>query len=181
MKTITDVKGRCRIDDEGHWIWTGANIDGKHPRVVGPDHTRGGTYTQTGKRAVWHMVKGRPIPAGWRVYSTCNVPLCLNPNHIACGPGTEVGQHWRETGVHKNSIAHKLANRKTSRARSTLTDEKAAEILASNESGAALCRRLGVSRNQVDKLRRGRPQAIQPLGGLFSGLLAANDRGVRRA
>lgn len=180
--TLDDIKDRCHIDDDGHWIWKGALSDGR-PRIWAPDHTKPGSpmASQTGRRAVWHVSTGQAIPRRWRVFGTCELGNCLNPKHMECGTTTEWGEQLRSSGAYKGSMSRQSAARKTGRARSVLTHETLQEILASNETGRALAARLNVSEQTVSKARHGRLVCFDAVGGLFSGLVAANDSNRRRA
>lgn len=170
---LEDIRQRCFIDeDTGCWTWRGAKDDKKYPRVWAPNHTKPGSpmETQTGRRAVWHLSTGKPIPHGHRVYGTCSNPLCLNPAHMRCDPGPEWGAHMSKSGVHK-TIRRTISARTIGRKRSILTDAIYAEIIASPESGLALSRRLGISRQTISRARRGKMSAFQSVGAPLSALI----------
>ncbi len=177
------IKNRCRVDDDGHWIWQGALSNGKWPRIFAPNLAKPGwpMETQTGRRAVWQMHTGMAIPDGWRVYGTCEYDQCLNPNCMKCGPASDWGQQLRVTQKYKGRANRQAASRSVGRRRSVLTEESYMEVLTSNESGRALARRLQVSEQTVSKARNGELVCFQPVGGLFSGLLAANHNNRKRA
>lgn len=170
--TLDDIKGRCFIDEAGCWLWRGALTEGKWPRVHAPDHTKPGSpkMTQTGRRAVWHVVTGKPIPKGWRVYGTCGCDACLNPAHMECGTTAKVGQHSVRTGRFKNSPARIAANRKSGRSRALLTPEQIAEIQESAEFNRVWAERLGVSTQTISRARLGRMRSFQTAHP-FSGLM----------
>lgn len=181
--TLDDIKDRCHIDDDGHWIWKGAVSEGKWPRIWAPDHTKEGSpmESQTGRRAVWHVCTGKAIPTGWRMIGTCEVDSCLNPKHMKCGTTADWGAQVRKSGIHTGSVRHQTASRQTGRKRSVLTPETFQEILSSNETGLALASRLGISAQTVSKARKGQIKCFEATGGLFTGLMAANDSTRRRA
>lgn len=178
---IEDIRARCRIED-GHWIWTGATSDG-HARIWAPDYTlhAGEMRTQTGRRAVWHVKTGKPIAAGWRVFQTCTMPGCIAPHCVEARPVSKQGEIVAASGKLKGRISRIKANRATGRTRSHLTPELIAEIQGSNEKGQQLAARLDLCRTIISKVRRGKALAFEPVGGLFSGLLAANSESARRA
>lgn len=126
--------------------------------------------TQTGRRAVWHLSTGKPIPNNHRVYGTCSNRQCLNPAHMKCGPSTEWGAHKSASGVHK-TIKHQIGARKAGRARSVLTPETYEEILTSSETGIAIAARLGVSMQTVSRARNGQMTCFQSVGDMFSSLI----------
>lgn len=175
MRTIDQVRGACRIDDiTGCWVWTGATDKGQ-PKIYAPDWTNrdGALTTQTGQRAVWHMLNQHAIPTRWRVYSTCRTARCLNPEHLKVGSQKQWGRDSAAWGALRGDIRVQVRNRRTGQARSDLTPETYAEVLTSKEKGVEIARRLDVSESTVSKARRGTIVCFQPIGGMFSGLLAA--------
>lgn len=178
---LADIRERCRVED-GHWIWVGAFSRGV-PRIWAPDFSKGGKMSsQPGARAVWHVKTGKPIPAGWRVFATCEVDGCIAPQCIACQHPAERGAQIAATGVLKGSIRHRVNSRKTGRARSKLTPELIERIKTDPEKGYVLAQKLGISKSTVSKVRKHGVPAFEPVGGMFNGLLlAANDTGRRAA
>lgn len=173
--TLDDIKDRCRIED-GHWIWAGASTRGI-ARIWAPDFTRhaGGMRSQTGTRAVWHIKTGKAIPTGWRVFITCDRPGCIAPKCLICQDPSERGQEVSASGVLKGSIRHRVNSRKTGRARSKLNPELIAFIKTSPLNGEQVAARTGLSRTTVSKVRKHGVPSFEPVGGIFTGLLAAND------
>jgi hypothetical protein len=179
-KTLKDIEDRCRMVD-GHWLWAGAMSDG-WPRVYAPDYVKGGRQlSQPGRRAVWHVVHRKPIPDGWRVFGTCDEPTCLNPDHIACEPPAKRGEKVAASGKWKGNIRKIAASRAAGRKRSHLTPEMIEYILSSPKTGKALSEELKIGRTIISNARRGKARAFMPVGGLFTGLLAANDSKRRSA
>jgi hypothetical protein len=180
--TLDDIKDRCRVEGE-HWVWAGALSAGV-PRVWAPDFTlHGGEFrSQTGNRAVWHVKTGKAIPKGWRVFGSCDVALCMNPECMTCEPPAARGRKVAASGKLKGQIKRIVANRAIGRKRSVVKDERQlAEIITSAETGVAIARRLGVPRQTVSKARTGQLLAFAPVGGIFTALLASSDsqrRGV---
>lgn len=172
---LEKVRERCYIDeDTGCWLWRGAVSQGKWPRVYAPDHSQEGSplKTQTGRRAVWHLFTGKAIPNGWRVYGTCTEDACLNPQHMKCGPTSELGSFIAKSGEWKGVPARIKANRLIARTRAKVTPDMVSEINQSNEKGLDLAQRLNVSDTLVSRVRRGASgKCWQPMGGVFSGLM----------
>lgn len=125
---------------------------------------------QAGRRAVWQMATGKSIKDGHIAYTTCLNGMCVNPDHIACGTGAELGRFTAKVGRYKGQPARILANYRIGRQRSTLKPEHYVEIQLSPESGLAIGARLGYSRSVVSKVRRGHPMVHRPRGALFMGL-----------
>jgi len=181
--TLDDIKDRCRIDeDTGCWIWTGAKSGG-WPRIWAPDHTlhAGELRTQTGRRAAWHIKTGKPIPSGWRVFGTCTQRDCCNPAHMVCEPTAKQGAKVAASGRLKGRIARITANRSTGRRRSHIDAEARKSIRDSNERRDVLAARHQCSPQTISRIRAGKDLAFQPVGGMFSALLAANENNRKAA
>lgn len=180
MKTISEIKGRCRIDDDGHWIWAGALWEG-FPRIYAPDPARGGIMrTQTGARVVYQMKTGKPIPEGLRAFAKCGRMACVRPDCAVIGTTKEWGEAISATGRHKKQMHRILANRRNVAKSVKVTPEIAAEIIARTEPYHVIAADLGLCEETIGLVKRGKKPLLRPLGGLFTGLLAANDS-TRRA
>ena len=138
----------------------GAILEAMEPALV----------SQPGRRAVWQMVTGKPIPNGWRVYGKCLNDHCLNFDHMSCGTVAEIGKFTAKVGRFKNQPNRILANRRIGLKRTTVTQERFDEILLSEESGVQISARTGISRTIVSKIRTGGMMVHRPAGGLFAGL-----------
>lgn len=66
---------RYKVDKNGCWIWTGAI----HKTGYGQVKWKG--KSTVAHRVVYELVKGL-IPAGLVLDHTCNVKLCVNPDHL---------------------------------------------------------------------------------------------------
>lgn len=165
MKTIDEIKGRCRIDEfTGCWNWAGAMVGGKSPRIWQTED--GKDKSMPGRRAAW-LALGRELPSGWRVYGTCDSLVCVNPAHMKAGLTAEFGAHTRASGKQKGNINRIKANRLTGRKRAALPAETVAEVISSNETGVALAARLGVAPATISGYRRHGLPCYEPVGGLF--------------
>lgn len=121
---IERILGRCRHDpDTGCLIWTGAVNDGNRPRVWVTDPKTGQRFVTTGRRGVWMAMTGKPVHNGWRVFGTCNDPMCMTPDHTRCGQAEAFAKHLRTTGLFKARPARIAANRATGRTRRKVLDE----------------------------------------------------------
>lgn len=174
MRTLEEIKGRCVITDDGHWLWRGSLRRDGRPNIYAPDFTRagGGLATQCGLRAVWHCVHQKPVPQGYRVYGACAEKACCNPAHIRCTSEVDYGAWLQRTGAFKGKTARILANRAINRHRAALTPEQIVYVQTSPKTGVALAEELGVSTSVLSKYRRGESIAVRADGGLFSGLIA---------
>lgn len=175
MKTLQQVKDNCLIDhgDDGleHWFWQGASSGG-YAVIYAPDFTRDKTgatsVVQRGRRAVWHLMKKKPIPAGKMVYNACQYASCVNPACLASGSRARYGQMIKKIGAWQNGMLRRLASQKGSLAFRKISPEAAREIQQSTESTQALADRHGVDKSTIIRYRAGQHAG---LGGLFSGLM----------
>lgn len=173
MKNLEEIRERCVITEEGHWLWRGALRPDGRPSIWAPDYTLGKMERQAGPRAVWHCSTERPIPENFIAYGTCSEKACCNPRCVACTTRVDYGKWLVKTGALKNQTRRILANRATSRTRSRMTPSLIAEIQASSETGRELAVRLGMLTTTISRARRGDYKAFTPTG-VFSGLGARN-------
>lgn len=171
--TLDDIKARCVITDDGHWIWKGAKSEGKYSRIWAPDYTKGGHKTaQPGKRAVWHLKNRKPLPDGWRVWSTCECDDCIAPGCVTAGPTAEWGAHMAKIGKHKTML-HRVASRRSAMERMALRPDQITMVQSDPRTGRELARALGVSEQTISRARTGRIVCHLPVASPFSGLMGA--------
>lgn len=172
MRTLEEIRERCHITEDGHWLWRGSLRPNGRPNIYAPDYTAGGKMqTQQGPRAVWHCSTGKPIPEGHRVFGGCDERTCCNPACMRCTTCSVMGANIAKKGTLKGQTKRILANRATNRARSVFTPEILLRIQASDESGVKLAKELGVSRGRVSRARRGELRSFQGVVcGVFAGL-----------
>lgn len=177
MRTLEEIKGRCFIDADGHWMWRGAKRKGV-PFVYAPNLARGGVMSaQCGYRAVYHCAKGVAVPEGYRVFNTCDNPACLNPEHIRCASDLAYGRYLRSKGRLKGQVRRILANRAIALKKAKVTPEMVSQILASPESCAKTGAAFGVSAFLVWRVRNGR-HPVKPAGaGGISTMVSVLTRG----
>ena len=178
MRTLEEIKGRCFIDEDGHWLWRGAKRANGVPFVYAPNHAQGGKMsTQCGYRAVYHCQHGKAVPEGYRVFNTCGNPACLNPDHIRTASDAAFGRHVRSKGVFKGQVRRIIANRAIALSRTKVTPEMVSQILASPDSCAKTGAAFGVSGFLVWRIRNGK-HPVKPAGaGGLSTMVSALTRG----
>lgn len=149
--------------------WESAKIKAAIVQVLDPVMT-----SQPGRRAVWNIATGKPIPNGWRVYGTCMDDACVSLDHMRCGSAVELGRFTVKTGRFRNQPNRIAANRITNLKRSSLTTELVDQILLSEETGVEIAARTGLGRTVISKVRTGAQVVHRAAGGLFAGLGARN-------
>lgn len=81
-----------KVPEAGCWIWVGtAGRYGKFFHEGRPKDAH---------RAAWLVFKG-PIPQGMRVCHSCDVPLCVNPDHLFLGTAKDNTLDMMKKGRHK--------------------------------------------------------------------------------
>lgn len=173
---IERILGRCRHDpDTGCLVWAGALSGGHWPRVYVTNPATGERTVTVGRRGVWMAMKGKAVPQRWRVFGTCNNPLCISPDHTRCGQPEAWGKHLQDTQHYKARPNRIAANRAIGQTRRKVMDEHM-HLVHSNLTLDAVAQAIGVNRSTVSRYRRSETvAAIQnnPFAGLFSGLVRA--------
>jgi hypothetical protein len=131
-------KRATAVPESGCWLWNGYTFDGRY-----------GGIERLGRRELAHRVAYElafgPIPDGIYVCHKCDVPLCVNPNHLFLGtPADNSGDM-----VRKNRQAQ------GTRARSAkLTEVDVAAIRSSPFGSWKLGRQYGVTKRAIVKIKR---------------------------
>lgn len=174
MRTIEEVQGRCRIDEEGHWIWTGSTRRGS-PNIHAPNFTAddtGKTCTvQLGRRAVWHIITGKPIRKGRQVYQTCGHALCLRPSCLACGTKADQGRMVSTSGRERGKENRIQAGRANCASQRKVTPTMHTRIMADLAIGVPVhivANKHDLHRDTIRRVRMGRSTAAaNPFAGLM--------------
>ncbi len=126
--------------DDECWIWTATRARGGYG-VFSVDNDRVLAHRWSYEHATG------PIPLGWCILHSCDVPACVNPAHLRAGTEAE-------------NVADKISRRRHQygehHPNARLTFAQVGEIRASTESQASLARRFGVSKNTINNIFRGR-------------------------
>ena len=171
MITLAEIKDHCFVDEAGHWIYRGAYSNGT-ARIYAPDYSKdpsGRRLTvQRGPRAIHHLKTGQPMLLGWRAWSCCDVPTCINPDCITAGPNRMYRAAMRRRTAGPVSVLRVLANRQNGEKQRKVTQAIANDILGSSDSNLALAARHSLSRETVARVRRGE---LRIPGNPFQGLM----------
>lgn len=123
--------------NSGCWLWIGSG-----------DRRGYGSFSYQGRsrsahRWAYEHYMG-PIPDGMMVCHKCDVPACVNPDHLFLGTNSDNMKDCYRKG--RNNFfwpPHKL------------TDAQSLEIRMSKELTCVLVKRYGVTRRTIQKTRRG--------------------------
>lgn len=150
----------------GCWLWTAA----KGRRGYGLINWRG--HMVPAHRASYAIFHGDP--GDQMVLHDCDTPSCLNPAHLHLGDAL---MNARESVERERRYCGERRSKR-------LRDEDVIEILASELPAAVLAKRFGVTRNIVNKIRRGeswRHIRDVPLSGLVQRQRALRGHGEASA
>ena len=129
--------------NSGCWLW-----DGPYYRAgYGIFCCRG--YAEKRAHRFFYEYYVGPIPDGLFVCHKCDVPSCVNPDHLFVGSNADNMADM----VHKGRSAD-LRGEKSSMAK--LTSAAVREILTSDDSGAVLAAKFGVARSTVNAVMSGK-------------------------
>lgn len=136
----------------GCWLWIGA-LDSHD---YGHFWMRG--EVMKAHRASWMLHKGE-IPEGLWVLHRCDVPGCVNPEHLFLGDRTANMQDMAAKGRQVFQIAPEKVRRGERSIRAKLSDSQAVVILhrlSRGERGSDLAREYGVSKATISAMKVGR-------------------------
>jgi hypothetical protein len=91
--------------DHDCWNWVGATFNGDLPRIRWSGLKKGESLSV---RSLMYVASGRKLTNRY-VRTICGNPLCLNPNHLTCGPRAEIQEIYVPNGVaYKGGPGYKL-------------------------------------------------------------------------
>lgn len=129
------------VPECGCWLWMGG-CDGHGYGGLDVDGKQ-----QSAHRRAWSLFRGE-IPKGMHVLHRCDVPCCVNPDHLFLGTPAD-------------NMADKSAKGRTARhfgednPASKLSADNVRAIRASSEKLKVLAARYSVGMSQISKVRRG--------------------------
>lgn len=136
-----------RSDDEC-WPWLGQLMQNGYGRISLGAKKLGGDGAH---RVSWKLFNNQEIPEKMVVMHSCDNPKCVNPKHLSIGTSKQNTQDMINKG--RRVIVAPVGNEN---GKAILNAEKVKLIRSSDESHAALARKLGVSPNCIRGVRIGR-------------------------
>jgi hypothetical protein len=94
--TLEWLRERCLISENGCWLWTMGREGGGYGVVSS------GGKRQKAHRLAWEIVNG-PAPDGLFVCHRCDLPACINPDHLFVGSHAENMQDMLSKGRGKHA------------------------------------------------------------------------------
>lgn len=131
---------KWKLAENGCWIWIGSSRD-----------TCYGGFTLDGKRqqahrVSWQLYRGE-ISNGQFVCHKCDVPSCVNPDHLFLGTHADNIKDSYDKG-RSNQQGERNGNRK-------LTSIQVREIRVSPQSCRALALQFGIGKSQIANIKTG--------------------------
>jgi hypothetical protein len=141
MKYQELIRESVKILDSGCWIWQ-RDKDGR-----GYGRIMVGGIRHKAHRLSFESFKG-PIAHGMHICHTCDIPSCVNPDHLFAGTAKDNVQDCKQKG--------RLNRAKGERnGRAKLSAPQVELIRQSKERNAALARQFGVSNVLIGLVKRG--------------------------
>lgn len=148
--------------NSGCTLWLGTVIKS------GYGHIAWQGKAQRAHRVSWELKNG-PIPNGLMVLHKCDVPTCINPDHLFLGTAGDnsrdmIRKRRSPTGARHGSRTHPESRRRGEAHRSSrLTEDDVRAIRRSTEPSAALARKYNFDLSQICKIRKGKVWAHVPM------------------
>lgn len=133
---------------DGCWLWTG-HVNGAGYGSPGPYRIAGNLVKQDAHRLAWLMKHG-PIPSGAHILHTCDVKLCVNPEHLYLGDGSRNVLDAQERGQKKIGSACSFAKLKHGDVIEVFS------LKAFGHSQQAIARKFGVSHATIHRILNGK-------------------------
>lgn len=132
------------VTESGCWIWTGAQ--GAY-----------GGLSQRGRhidahRASWIVHKG-DIPDGMRICHKCDVPLCINPEHLFMATAKENSVDMVRKGRHKKPSNYENVKRGEIHWNSKIKNSDVLKILSDPRPQAIIAKDYGVSQMCIQRIK----------------------------
>lgn len=137
IKTTFDVENHIKVPESGCWIWLGAWSRHDYGIV-----SLGKNKCKFAHRFSWELSRG-PIPDGLLVCHKCDVPACVNPDHLFLGTHRD------------NQIDCTRKGRSRFPLKLTADDIPEIRSLLRKESQSAVAARFNVSQSNISKIASG--------------------------
>jgi hypothetical protein len=138
---------KYEINESGCWMWTG----GTRPNGKGvpyPRHWNDCNKSIGAHRFSFELMHGA-IPQGMYVCHKCDIPLCVNPDHLFLGSHQD---NMQDMVAKKRSFVGRGENKK---GRAKLTNQQADQVKKMEMSQSKIAALFGVSQTTIGRIKRG--------------------------
>lgn len=156
-RPVTDIRKRFElkytpVTESGCWIWIASCRHGKYGQFrISKDPSKA---LHLAHRAAWILYRGE-IPYGMNVCHRCDVPCCVNPDHLFLGTYSDNMQdasvkgrlNWKQGEIRNLPVGEGHHSAK-------LSTQDIVFIRQSQESGVLLAGRYHVSPITISRIRR---------------------------
>ncbi len=153
MLTPSEFEEHCVPEpNSGCWLWLRGMARGGYGKQ------RMGKKTTTAHRASWMIYKG-PIPAGLYVCHRCDVPSCVNPDHLFLGTAYDNVKDRDKKGRGSQGQRHaklcaELRGEKHGMSKLCEKDiHNIRDLLSKGETLSSIGRRYGVNLSAIHKIK----------------------------
>lgn len=166
VRTIRDIKARCRIDDiTGCWHWSMAMThagkrSSRTPTVNVPAGLLGNSTRKTlaVARLSW-LLSGKPLPAGHVVWRCCVNDECCAPHHLRAGTKADEGAWMAASGHRRGNPARaavNVSNVEKTQALPTATVRNVEQALTAGQLQTEISAKFGVSLSTISRIANGK-------------------------
>jgi hypothetical protein len=122
----------------GCWLWAG------DLRSNGYGQFKVSGRSKRAHRVAYEIYKGT-IPPGMHILHKCDVPVCVNPDHLSVGSNRDNVEDCRAKGRHVHGVKHGCAK---------IDEDAVRDIRMGNLPRAEYAKMYGISLSQVDKIQK---------------------------
>lgn len=131
--------------NSGCWLWSGALTQTGYGQLM---ETKNGCHAQHRAHRLSYRLHRGPIPDGMFVCHRCDVPACVNPDHLFLGTHRDNMADMVKKGRHPRNGLPTSTRR--------LTPEAVASIRSREKTSAAYGAEFGVSAAHIRNIWRGK-------------------------
>lgn len=126
--------------NSGCWLWDGS-LTGQHYGAIQNDRHR----SLSAHRVSWEIHRGK-IPTGLCVLHKCDIPTCVNPDHLFLGTQSQNIADRNAKGRQSKGETHNKAK---------LTSEEVTQIREMRGSHRSIAERFSMSHTAIGAIKRG--------------------------
>lgn len=139
---VIDRIMRKTIKTDTCWLWQGSKGKMGHGQIICDRNVHERRFIQMTHRLMWEHVNG-PVPEGMCVLHRCDVPNCVNPDHLFIGTKADNSA---------DMVAKGRSKRGEDLPQTKLTEDQVRIIRESDEPQSKIAKRFGISQGRVSAI-----------------------------